>query len=54
MYKIPFTRNSGQMSVLNDIRTLHENMDSDFLHIMRLVRHVTQVCTKFDQEKPLH
>lgn len=44
----------SKLSVLNDIRTRHENRDSDFLQIMRLVRHVTQVCTKLTQdEKPL-
>lgn len=45
----------SKLSVLDDIRTLHENGDSDFLQVLRLVRHVIQVCTKLDQKKdPLH
>jgi len=36
----------SMLAALNDIRTLHENRDADFQHILFLVRHITQVCTK--------
>jgi DNA invertase Pin-like site-specific DNA recombinase len=41
-----FSQLSRQRGVLNDIRTLHTSMDSDFQQTLRLVRHITQVCTK--------
>lgn len=44
---------SRLLRALDDIRTLHENADSEFLQTMRLVRHITQVCSKPNQnEKP--
>lgn len=41
---------SRLLGVLDDIRTLHENRDADFQHILFLVRHITQACTKFTPE----
>ncbi|MBI5450147.1 MAG: recombinase family protein [Gammaproteobacteria bacterium] len=35
---------SKQLAVLEDIRTLHTNMDADFQHTMRLVRHIASKC----------
>lgn len=39
------------LAALNNIRTMYEKRDADFLHILFLVRHITQVCTKPNQEE---
>lgn len=54
--KKPFIRgaknltHSSMLAALNDIRTLHENRDTEFQHTMHLVRQITAACSHTTSE----